>query len=112
MKPSTKDNVHSIQCNQQARPMSIYPNKLTIYLSIISIFAGCSRNSELIRHTPIPAPILLAHESRTVGTDLLLPTKIFLHKDKLIIFEQVKNDMFKVFDPQTFEHLYSYDCGI
>ena len=53
------------------------------------------------------APILLAHESRTVGTDLLLPTKIFLHKDKLIIFEQVKNDMFKVFDPQTFEHLYS-----
>ena len=108
MKPSTKDNVHSIQCNQQARPMSIYPNKLTIYLSIISIFAGCSRNSEPIRHTPIPAPILLAHESRTVGTDLLLPTKIFLHKDKLIIFEQVKNDMFKVFDPQTFEHLYSF----
>jgi hypothetical protein len=56
----------------------------------------------------LPDPIELKSTSTSIDTVLLIPNKIFIKNDKLIIFEPLTKDMFKVFDFPSLTFLHSF----
>ena len=71
-------------------------------------FSSCSDYQKNIHVVSLPDAVELISESKRIGTELLLPTKIFIKEDKLIIFEPLSKGMFKVFDFPSLKYLYSY----
>lgn len=57
--------------------------------------------------SPLP-PIELKSNPIPIGTDLLAPSKLFIYKDKLIAYEDIPRDKFKVFNLPDLQYLYSF----
>ena len=72
------------------------------------LFISSCNDKVNIKIVTLPDYIELTSSSKNLDIDLLIPGKIFIKGDKLIIFEQLSNDMFKVFDLHSLKHLYSY----
>lgn len=82
-------------------------NKFTTFIALIILFLSCSE-SDNIKKIDIPAAVQLESTINKSNVDLLMASRIFTYKDKLIIFEPMRENMFKVFDLNTLSYLYSY----
>jgi hypothetical protein len=61
-----------------------------------------STNLQLIEKTK------LISDAHQINVDLYRPSKIFIHNDKLIVYDDVRDDIFKVFDLNRLSYLYSF----
>lgn len=84
--------------------MNIY--KIFLYIGLLS-FLSCTSNSHILNEKIPPSQSLISTQ-HLVEAELLIPSKIFLHQNKIIVFEQRTENMFKVFDFPSFQYLYSF----
>jgi hypothetical protein len=56
----------------------------------------------------LPDAKILHSQRKIVDTDLFRPSKIFVHKDKLIVYDDVRDNILKVFDVNNLEYKYSF----
>ena len=79
------------------------------YFRYISLFflISCNSNTHILDEKLVK-PLQLSSTPITVEAELLIPSKIFFHKNKIIVFEQRSENMFKVFDFPSFQYLYSF----
>lgn len=82
-------------------------NKFTTCIVLIILLLSCSE-SKNIKKIDIPATVQLESTVNKSNVDLLIAARIFTYKDKLIVFEPMRENMFKVFDLKTLNYLYSY----
>lgn len=75
---------------------------------LLVITYSCSNSNSSIEEVKLPAAKNIHASSKSLDTELLAPGKIFIHGDKLIVFEQLPTDMFKVFSIPSLKHLYSF----
>jgi hypothetical protein len=68
-------------------------------------FFSCSENIQVVK---LPEMTELSSTSKRLNVEILLSGKIFIHEDKLIVFEQLHENMFKVFELPTLKYLYSF----
>jgi len=80
---------------------------LYFILGGLLFFSSC-RNQEIRQIISLPEAVELKSTSLSIDTELLIPTKILIKGEKLIIFEQLSKDMFKVFDYPSLNYLYSF----
>ena len=87
--------------------------KNIIYIPIIILatllFCQCNtkRNTKItIKNTAVTDT--LTGRSVSVNEDLLMPVKVFAMDDKLVVFDRVNSDFFKVFKTPEMELLYSF----
>jgi len=73
----------------------------------VLIFSSCNKQAN-IQVVSLPDAVELTSVSKSVDVDLLIPGKIFIWGNKLIVFEQLHKDMFKVFDVNSLKYLYSF----
>lgn len=82
-------------------------NKIYTFMVVV-LLSSCGSSYEKIDKIDVPDPIVLSHVSRHVDVDMLLPTKVHVQGDKLIVLDQVSDGIFKVFDIASMEYLYSF----
>ncbi|MDR3236226.1 MAG: TolB-like 6-bladed beta-propeller domain-containing protein [Prevotellaceae bacterium] len=75
-----------------------------LMLSIFNFFS-CSENTQVVK---LPEITELSSTSKQLNVEVLLSGRIFIHEDKLIVFEQLHENMFKVFELPTLKYLYSF----
>jgi hypothetical protein len=51
---------------------------------------------------------LLVADAHKISVDLFRPSKLVMHKNKLIVYDDVRKDIFKVFDTDKMLYLYSF----
>ena len=82
-----------------------------LFICWILFFLSCS-DQENIQVVSLHDAVELTSTPVSVDVDLLIPGKIFIKESKLIVFEQLPKNMFKVFDLHSLKHLYSFgDIG-
>lgn len=83
-------------------------------LLYLSLFIGCfafichSCSKKNISVVELPASKQLVSKLSSINVDVVMPSKIFINNNKLIIFEPLPEKMFKVFDLHSLKHLYSF----
>ena len=73
----------------------------------ILLFTSCKDKSQ-IKNVSLPDAVDLISTPIKIDVNLLVPSRIFIKENKLIVFERDDTDMFKVFDFPSFRHLYSF----
>ncbi|MDR2911256.1 MAG: TolB-like 6-bladed beta-propeller domain-containing protein [Bacteroidales bacterium] len=74
---------------------------------IILLFLSCS-DEKSVQTVSLPDALELQSTTKNIDVDLLLPTKIFIKNNKIVVFEPLTKDMFKVFNFPSFRYLYSF----
>lgn len=77
-------------------------------LFVLVIVCSCSDKNNDVQKVRLPEFKEIYASSKHVDVELLVPGKIFIHDDKLIVFEQLPTDMFKVFSLYSLKYLYSF----
>lgn len=82
---------------------------LVLALSI-ALLAACTGNKE-VKTVEIQFPtesVALQESVATVSCQMLRPAKLYISNDKLIVFDDVKADIFKVFGLDSLNYLYAF----
>ena len=83
--------------------------KNLIYILVILLFCQCnSKRKTVLTIKNTTATDTLTGRSITVSEDLLMPVKVFAMDDKLVVFDRVNSDFFKVFKIPEMELLYGF----
>ncbi|GHV65791.1 hypothetical protein FACS1894199_07460 [Bacteroidia bacterium] len=82
--------------------------KHTAFCFIVSALA-VSCNSDKFSQVELGLPVPLKYSQRkNISVEMLMPTKIWLYNDKIIVYDQVREDFFKVFDRKNLEYKFSF----
>ncbi len=84
--------------------------QLFILLLMISLFYGCNKqqNSNVkIIAAKKPAKLLISKKQK-IDAECLMPFMILIVKDKLVIYNEVKENRFSVFDLNNYSLLYQF----
>jgi hypothetical protein len=71
-------------------------------------FSSCSNRANHVQIVSLPDAAELTSISKSIDVSLLIPAKIFIKGNKLLVFEPLSKDMFKVFEFPSFTYLYSF----
>lgn len=87
--------------------------KLSIYLLFLLIgtaFLSCQNKNEQGQQIKITLadPVPLTAVKKTVPVDLLRPSKLISHANKLIVFDDQTDNLFKVFSLPDVNYQYSF----
>jgi hypothetical protein len=74
----------------------------------IALLASCTHQPEGPYFTDFPETQNLELKIHEVEVNILTPSKVFPFYDKLIVFDNVEEDLFKVFDATSLEYLYAW----
>ncbi|MFC5683652.1 BF3164 family lipoprotein [Flavobacterium sp. MAHUQ-51] len=82
--------------------------KITYIMLFFMLFGCGSNNNEEQTIKDISVNKTLVAKTIKISTNMLMPTRIFNTNNKLVIYDQVKNGMFKVFNLPEMEYQYSF----
>lgn len=83
--------------------------KKIICIISFSILFGCgSKNTEGETIKDISVNDTLVAKTVKIATNMLMPTRIFNTENKLVVYDQIKDEMFKVFNLPEIEYQYSF----
>ena len=74
----------------------------------ILLGVSCSNQYANIPIVEMADEVELPHTARSLDIDLLMPTKCFMQQNRLVVFEPIEEQMFKVFNPSTMQLLYTF----
>ncbi|MDR1373254.1 MAG: TolB-like 6-bladed beta-propeller domain-containing protein [Dysgonamonadaceae bacterium] len=83
--------------------------KYLLYFSLF-LFLSFSCKKNIIKEVElelIDGEMLISTPYK-IDVDLFRPAKLFIHKNKLIVYDEVREDIFKVFDIDKISYLYSF----
>lgn len=82
--------------------------RIFTYIFVLLLLVQCRVDNKTIMIDDIVANDTLVSNSLKVKENILMPTKIFAIKDKLVVFDHTKNNIFKVFKTSDLEFIYSF----
>lgn len=89
--------------------------KISIYYSFLLLagvgflLSGCHTKEEGVEvEITLPDPVPLSALQKTISVDLLRPSKLIAHGDKLVVYDMQEEDMFKVFQLPEVRYQYSF----
>ena len=83
--------------------------KCILYIfSCLLLQLSCNERDRHVQIVALPDAVELTSTPVHIDVELLLPTRTLIKGDKLFVFEQLAEDMFKVFDFPSLTYLHSF----